>query len=53
MLEGSKVFAKEVMKKIGCSTADFEVFESYDSALKYLEKKEPPLVIKADGLVRR
>lgn len=50
MLEGSKVFAKEVMKRSDVPTADFEVFESCESALKYLEQKDPPLVIKADGL---
>lgn len=50
LLEGSKVFAKELMKKIGVPTADFKVFGSYDQALKYLERKEAPVVVKADGL---
>jgi len=50
LLEGSKVFAKELMKKAGVPTADFKVFSSYDDALKYLETKKPPVVVKADGL---
>ncbi|MDP3791226.1 MAG: phosphoribosylamine--glycine ligase [Candidatus Omnitrophota bacterium] len=50
LLEGSKVFAKELMKSAGVPTADFKVFDSYDKALKYLEGKAPPVVIKADGL---
>lgn len=50
MLEGSKVFAKELMTKANVPTAAFEVFESHDAALKYLENKKPPLVVKADGL---
>ncbi|MBI5124268.1 MAG: phosphoribosylamine--glycine ligase [Candidatus Omnitrophica bacterium] len=49
-LEGSKVFAKELMKKLGVPTADFKVFDSHGDALKYLEGKKPPVVIKADGL---
>ncbi|MDD5423202.1 MAG: phosphoribosylamine--glycine ligase, partial [Candidatus Omnitrophica bacterium] len=50
-LEGSKVFAKELMKKLGVPTADFRVFSKFDEALKYVtEVKEPPVVIKADGL---
>ena len=49
-LEGSKVFAKEYMKKLGVPTADFEVFENYDEALKHIHTKRAPLVIKADGL---
>lgn len=49
-LEGSKVFAKELMKKIGVPTADFKVFDKSDDALKYLDTKETPVVVKADGL---
>jgi len=49
-LEGSKVFAKELMKKIGVPTADFKIFDSCESALKYLDEKKPPIVVKADGL---
>lgn len=49
-LEGSKVFAKEFMKRAGVPTADFRVFDKYEEALKYLDVKKTPLVIKADGL---
>lgn len=49
-LEGSKVFAKEFMRRHGVPTADFEVFDDGDEAKDYLQKKGPPLVIKADGL---
>ncbi len=49
-LEGSKSFAKEIMKKYNLPTADFSTFSDADSAKAYLEKKEYPLVIKADGL---
>ncbi len=49
-LEGSKVFSKELMKKLGVPTADFKVFTGYEDALKYLEGKKSPIVIKADGL---
>jgi phosphoribosylamine--glycine ligase len=50
LLEGSKVYAKELMKSAGVPTADFKVFDSYDNVLKYLEGKTPPVVVKADGL---
>lgn len=50
MLEGSKVFAKEYMKRLGVPTADFRVFENYDEAVDYVNAKKSPLVIKADGL---
>ena len=49
-LEGSKVYSKELMKRLGVPTADFRVFDRYDDALKYLEEKKTPIVIKADGL---
>ena len=49
-IEGSKVFSKELMKKLGIPTAPFEVFSSGEEALKYLDKKKAPVVIKADGL---
>jgi len=49
-LEGSKVFSKELMKKLGVPTADFKVFDKYEEALKYLEVKKAPVVIKADGI---
>jgi phosphoribosylamine---glycine ligase len=49
-LEGSKVFAKELMKRLSIPTADFRVFDNSDEALEYLKTKNPPVVIKADGL---
>ena len=50
IIEGSKVFAKNLMKKYGIPTARYEVFEELDAALKYLETAPIPTVIKADGL---
>ncbi len=49
-LEGSKIFAKEIMKEAGIPTADFKVFESPSEAKDYIKKKGAPLVVKADGL---
>ena len=50
-LEGSKQWAKQLMKKYNIPTAMFEVFDNYDDALSYLNKRdEYPIVIKADGL---
>ncbi|MBO5852409.1 MAG: phosphoribosylamine--glycine ligase [Clostridia bacterium] len=50
IIEGSKVFSKNLMKKYGIPTAAYEVFSDVDSALKYLETAPIPTVIKADGL---
>ncbi|MDY3955139.1 MAG: phosphoribosylamine--glycine ligase, partial [Anaerovoracaceae bacterium] len=50
IIEGSKVFSKELMKKYGIPTAAYEVFEDSASALAYLETAPVPAVIKADGL---
>ncbi|MFA5388552.1 MAG: phosphoribosylamine--glycine ligase [Candidatus Omnitrophota bacterium] len=50
MLEGSKVFSKNMMRKFGLPTADFRVFDDAASAKKYLREKGVPIVIKADGL---
>ena len=50
IIEGSKVFAKNLMKKYGIPTAAYEVFEDMDAALAYLETAPVPTVIKADGL---
>ena len=50
MLEGSKVFSKNVMKKFGLATAGFRVFDNPLDAKKYLNKVGIPIVIKADGL---
>ncbi|WP_022854333.1 phosphoribosylamine--glycine ligase [Thermodesulfatator atlanticus] len=49
-IEGSKVFAKEIMAKYGIPTASFEVFDNPEDALAYLEKRGAPIVVKADGL---
>ncbi len=49
-LEGSKSFAKEFMERVGVPTAKFQVFEDYEKAVKYVEKRAAPVVIKADGL---
>lgn len=49
-LEGSKVFAKEFMKRHGVPTADFRVFDDADEARLYVEERTLPMVIKADGL---
>ena len=50
-IEGSKSFAKELMKKNNIPTASYEVFSDYDKALAYIEKENKfPVVIKADGL---
>ncbi|MDD6736468.1 MAG: phosphoribosylamine--glycine ligase [Clostridiales bacterium] len=50
IIEGSKVFSKNLMKKYGIPTAEYEVFQNADDALKYLETAPVPTVIKADGL---
>ncbi|MBE6788292.1 MAG: phosphoribosylamine--glycine ligase [Ruminococcaceae bacterium] len=50
IIEGSKVFSKNLMKKYNIPTAAYEVFNDLDSALKYLETAPIPTVIKADGL---
>ena len=50
IIEGSKVFSKNLMKKYGIPTAAYEVFDDMDAALKYLESAPIPTVIKADGL---
>lgn len=49
-LEGSKAFAKALMKKYGIPTAAYEVFTDLESAKKYILKQGAPIVIKADGL---
>ena len=49
-IEGSKIFAKRLMKKYNIPTADFEVFDNPNDAKNYIRKKNAPIVIKADGL---
>lgn len=50
IIEGSKVFSKNLMKKYSIPTAEYEVFENYNDAFEYLNKCSYPTVIKADGL---
>ncbi len=50
IIEGSKVFSKNLMKKYGIPTAEYEVFEDMNAALAYLETAPIPTVIKADDL---
>ena len=50
IIEGSKVFSKNLMKKYNIPTAEYEVFSNLEDALKYLETAPIPTVIKADGL---
>lgn len=50
IIEGSKVFSKNLMKKYNIPTAAYEVFENVADALDYLETAPVPTVIKADGL---
>ncbi|KKP60895.1 MAG: Phosphoribosylamine-glycine ligase [Candidatus Roizmanbacteria bacterium GW2011_GWA2_34_18] len=49
-IEGSKTFAKEIMKKYKIPTAQYFAFNDFDQAKKHLDKAKYPLVIKADGL---
>jgi phosphoribosylamine--glycine ligase len=50
VIEGSKVFSKNLMKKYGIPTAAYEAFDDMEEALRYLESAPLPTVIKADGL---
>ena len=50
VIEASKVFAKDLMKKYGIPTAAYEVFDDMDAALNYLDTAPIPTVVKADGL---
>ena len=49
-LEGSKIFTKKICDKENIPTASFKVFRDVESSLEYLNKKNYPLVVKADGL---
>ncbi|MBU1247176.1 MAG: phosphoribosylamine--glycine ligase, partial [Proteobacteria bacterium] len=49
-LEGSKAFSKTVMRDAGVPTSPFAIFERYDEAKEFIERKGAPLVVKADGL---
>ena len=50
ILEGSKAFSKDLMKKYHIPTADYETFDDPGEALRYLETAKMPIVLKADGL---
>ena len=50
IIEGSKAFSKDLMKKYGIPTAAYEIFSDADKALKYLETASYPIVLKASGL---
>ena len=50
ILEGSKAFSKDLMKKYGIPTAAYENFDNPEAALSYLETASMPIVLKADGL---
>ncbi len=50
ILEGSKVFSKDLMKKYHIPTAAYETFDDPQEALRYLENARMPIVLKADGL---
>ena len=50
ILEGSKAFSKDLMKKYHIPTAGYETFDTPEAALQYLETAEMPIVLKADGL---
>ena len=50
IIEGSKAFSKDLMKKYNIPTAQYETFTEMEDALKYLDKCRMPIVVKADGL---
>ncbi|MEH7458813.1 phosphoribosylamine--glycine ligase [Bacillus sp. JJ1127] len=50
VIEGSKAFTKELMKKYDIPTAGYESFTNYEEAVAYIQKVGAPIVIKADGL---
>lgn len=50
VIEASKAFSKNLMKKYGIPTAECEIFTDYDKALEYVRQKGAPIVLKADGL---
>ena len=50
IIEGSKAFSKDLMKKYGIPTAAYEIFDDAEKALAYLETSKYPIVLKASGL---
>jgi phosphoribosylamine---glycine ligase len=49
-LEGSKAFSKDIMKKYGLPTAEYEIFTSHELAQRYFDNETGPIVVKASGL---
>jgi phosphoribosylamine--glycine ligase len=49
-LEGSKAFAKELMREYNIPSAEYRVFDDHDQAVAYIKKEGTPIVVKADGL---
>lgn len=49
-MEGSKAFAKDLMRQYGIPSAEYQVFDNRDEAAAYISKKGAPIVVKADGL---
>ena len=49
-IEGSKIFAKDLMKKYGIPTATYEIFDDLNRACRYIKAAGAPIVVKADGL---
>ncbi|MEK7107139.1 MAG: phosphoribosylamine--glycine ligase, partial [Patescibacteria group bacterium] len=49
-IEGSKAFAKRLMREAGVPTAEFEVFSNHNDALAYVRERGAPIVVKASGL---
>ena len=49
-IEGSKIFAKDLMKKYGIPTATYEIFDDVNRACRYIKAAGTPIVVKADGL---
>lgn len=50
MIEGSKIFMKDILTRSGVPTAEYECFDEYEAAVGYIMKKGAPIVIKAEGL---
>lgn len=50
LIEASKKFSKNLMKKYGIPTAEFETFDNTEKALEYIKERKYPIVVKADGL---
>ena len=50
IIEGSKAFSKDLMKKYGIPTAEYRIFDDAEKALEYLDSAPIPTVVKADGL---